>query len=228
MKTRTIEMHYEVEQAKKVAELFRRSGRSVQIRPARAYESRSMRRVVVDLKRGEDEYKAEKMLAKKARGLINLSSQTKEQRQENARRAILTRADKKAAKRLEYLSIGLYFEVLRDFALKPRSNRIQRIENAPIRKGVKVRNCCGDYNVSEEADAIYNVSVRVSRNIAIEVAERYYSRDGFYINQTDGYNLVEIGFVVTEKNWTSSYWGDELAKSAEVFISGVYKPAKAG
>lgn len=223
-----VELHYEASVAKKVAALFRRDGRKVTLRPARKHYSPHKRRVVVEIKPSEVYYELKNTLKRKANALINLASLTKEQREENRKKAAETRAYNKAKERGDELSRGFYFEVVRDFVLKPKHNRTQKISSTPRKNKTWVSRNSAETSTDEGGRTTYYLSVSVSRNIALKLVDRYSNRDGFRIESHEDYegNFIVVGFKLTEWEHCDMTLFDTYTENAKILASGVYKPSK--
>lgn len=224
---KNVELHYEASVAKKVAALFRRDGRKATLRPARKHYSPHKRRVVVEIKPSESYYELKNTLKRKANALINLASLTKEQREENTKKAAETRAYNKAKERGDELSRGFFFEVLRDFVLKPGHTRTKKIFSTPRKKGAWVSRNSAEISTDEGGRTTYCLSVSVSRNIALKLVDRYCNRDGFRIESHEDYEggFIEISFKLTEWEYCDTTPFDVYTENAKTLASGVYKPS---
>lgn len=192
MKYVNIGYSMKLSEAKRAADLLRRNSRKVQMR---AGDRKSERRLVVRLKRGEKAYPLQKELERRVRALFNLSM-TKEQRAEAVEKASETRLHNTCTEKLGLMRRGLLYEIRRDFTFAPKSNRKQRIEKVPRKKGAWAELFgYGRYYTEGREDgnyAVFAFSMIVSRSIALAVIEKYqHSPRLFSIRTEEPFRRVE-------------------------------------
>lgn len=212
---------YTKSEAAKVADLIRRNGREAQVRKA---ERKSERRVAVRLKRGESSLALEKELEKKVRAMFNLGMRSKEQRAAAQESASETRLHKKLSQKLAAMNAGFKNQILRDFILKPKHYRKQKVEDCP-RRAAMVRIPMGvsegGYTLDADSKKVsFSLGVVVSKNIALEAIQRYQNYEGFSMRVLGDSVFLKVSFETTVEELSDPFCFEPLAD----FNYGTFKP----